>query len=273
MLGLSLHSWEDVMLVSLGAAALAAVFVIVSTWVVVQLQRKESKEAAEKIATLNKHANDSAERIASLNNETARLQADNLALQTVMLPRRIPPHPQGPGVPEDMRQEFSGLRPFAGTLLVIQALDDREAKALANRLYLIITAFGWKVEFGDSKRTFVQDFLIPDGVRVLYPLEKYSNQPLTGDRLRWAQAAEALADALTKSSLAVGNRRVPHGGFVDQHMIAVAIPGGTAFTPPLEGVYLQVGARPVVEMIEWIKSGRRDGAGNSPTTAPSRPAK
>lgn len=63
MLGLSLHTWEDLMLLSLFVAALAAVFVITSTWAVVQLQRHEARESSE--------------RIASLNNETARLHAQN----------------------------------------------------------------------------------------------------------------------------------------------------------------------------------------------------
>jgi hypothetical protein len=63
MLGLSLHTWEDLMLLSLGVAALAAVLVITSTWAVVQLQRHEARESSEKIA--------------SLNNETARLHAQN----------------------------------------------------------------------------------------------------------------------------------------------------------------------------------------------------
>jgi cell division protein FtsL len=63
MLGLSLHTWEDLMLLSLGVAALSAVLVITSTWAVVQLQRHEARESSEKIA--------------SLNNETARLRAQN----------------------------------------------------------------------------------------------------------------------------------------------------------------------------------------------------
>jgi hypothetical protein len=42
----------------------------------------ESRNSAERIAR-------SDERIAALNNETARLQADNLALQRVMMPRHV----------------------------------------------------------------------------------------------------------------------------------------------------------------------------------------
>jgi hypothetical protein len=40
LFGLDLHSWEQVMLVSLGFAALAAVAVVVATTAVVTLQKK-----------------------------------------------------------------------------------------------------------------------------------------------------------------------------------------------------------------------------------------
>lgn len=55
MLGLSLHDWENVMLISLGAAAFAAVFVIVSTYAVVQLQRREASDAKANVEKA--HAN------------------------------------------------------------------------------------------------------------------------------------------------------------------------------------------------------------------------
>jgi hypothetical protein len=61
--GLSLHSWENVMTGSLAVAGVFALIVGVSTWAVVQLQRHEARDSAEKIAFLN--------------NETARLHAQN----------------------------------------------------------------------------------------------------------------------------------------------------------------------------------------------------
>jgi hypothetical protein len=45
LFGLDLHSWEQVMLVSLGFAALAAVAVVVATTSVVKLQKKEADDA------------------------------------------------------------------------------------------------------------------------------------------------------------------------------------------------------------------------------------
>ena len=63
------------------------------------------------------------ERVATLNNKTAQLQADNLALQTVLLPRHVgligfdrsPP----------AAEWFAGIAPFAGTELLIQVANDK----------------------------------------------------------------------------------------------------------------------------------------------------
>jgi hypothetical protein len=46
------------------------------------------------------------------------------------------------------------------------------------------------------------------------------------------------------------------------------------FSPKLDGVYLQVGSRPVSRTVEWIKQGRPDESGNKPTPAvPTEPHK
>jgi hypothetical protein len=56
MLGLDLDSWNAIMLLSLAVAAFAAVFVVVSTAVVIKLQKKDALEASERIESL-RHAN------------------------------------------------------------------------------------------------------------------------------------------------------------------------------------------------------------------------
>jgi hypothetical protein len=71
MLGLSLHAWEDIMALSLAVAAIAATIVGVSTYAVVQLQRHEARESAEKNAFLN--------------NETAKLHAQNALTSDALL--------------------------------------------------------------------------------------------------------------------------------------------------------------------------------------------
>ena len=45
------------------------------------------------------------------------------------------------------------------------------------------------------------------------------------------------------------------------------------FDPPLTGVYLQVGARPVALTVQWITHGRPDPMGKIPAAAGSETAK
>jgi hypothetical protein len=280
MLGLDLDAWNNVMVLSLGFAALAALAVVVSTATVIKLQKESEEatrrefdryklEASEKIAASAAvgeaaradaaRANESSER---LKNDTVRLQADNLALQTVLLPRhagligidRSPP----------AADWFAGIAPFAGTELLIEVANDKEAGNLANEIAIIVTKFGWTARLVDEKRTHFNPDQIRDGISVSYPIGKpwgpdNQNEPW----FNWAKAAEALADALTRAGLAVGDRRVSRFGFVPNDRSA-AIGLSPNFDPPLQGVFLQVGARPVAETVEWIKQGRTDGAGNKP---------
>lgn len=58
MLGLELHTWEEIMVWSLGIAALSAVAVVVSTRVVVLLQREENRIAGVRVAEATERATD-----------------------------------------------------------------------------------------------------------------------------------------------------------------------------------------------------------------------
>ncbi len=107
MLGLALHTWENLMLLSLGVAALAAVFVIVSTYAVVQLQRKEATDAKSDLdrykltvegqvadakkegIEAGKTAGNAMVRAASLEKQAQELRAANLELEARIRPRRI----------------------------------------------------------------------------------------------------------------------------------------------------------------------------------------
>lgn len=246
--GLSLHGWEELMRGSLVVVGVGGLLVGLATFFVVALTREELAEAR---AVSDK-----------LRSDTARLTADNLALQTSLLPRHAGIF--GINMPAPATEWFSGIEAFAGTKLVIQVVDDKEARNLANEIALICQRRGgWIVEFIDKKSSGFDEFLIRDGVAVLHPIGKpwtpaEPNQPW----LAWARASEVLADALTKAGLSVGGRRVSVGGFDNDRFT----PGMTPhFDPPLEGLYLQVGARPVAETIEWIKQGRPDVLGHKAT--------
>src|ERR1700676_4606348 len=77
------------------------------------------------------------ERLAGVNKETARLTADNLALQTVMLPRNV----GAIGIDQRPPAEtwFAGFERWAGVKILIQVTPgDPEALNLANEIAIVL---------------------------------------------------------------------------------------------------------------------------------------
>jgi hypothetical protein len=66
-----------------------------------------------------------------LNNDTARLTAENLALQTVLLPRHVGLF----GIDEQPKAKewFAGFQQLAGTKILIQFAADAEAQISQRR--------------------------------------------------------------------------------------------------------------------------------------------
>ena len=107
MLGLSLHGWENAMVIFLIVAGFFALIAGAATWAVVRLQRielaKSQKElneykltVEEKVAEAKtkgieagKMAGDALLRAAALEKEAAELKAANLALEAQVQPRRL----------------------------------------------------------------------------------------------------------------------------------------------------------------------------------------
>lgn len=86
-------------------------------------------------------------------------------------------------------------------------------------------------------------------------------------------AAVSLARALTSAGLGIGSYSV--AGTNGLIMVVDFPPDSEGeahnpfrnFSPKLDGVYLQVGSRPVSATVQWIKNGRRDALGNPPPDA------
>ncbi|MGE0280075.1 MAG: hypothetical protein AB7P20_05610 [Rhizobiaceae bacterium] len=212
-------------------------------------------------------AADAQMRAARLNRETAKLQADNLALQTVMLPRHVGLFGINQRPPAE--SWFAGIEKFAGTQLLYQVnVGDKEAQNLANEIAIVLTKHGWKVQQIGTGISRINEYAIPEGLYVMFPTGKpwtaeQPNQPW----FAWSRAAEALADALTSAGLGIGKAPVPRHGFTnDPSNRRKSVSSLPYFDPPLEGVYLQVGPQPISSTIEWIKRGRpepSEGANNA----------
>jgi hypothetical protein len=141
-----------------------------------------------------------AERIAELNNDTARLTGDNLALQTVLLPRHI--GLVGLNGPPPAMEWFAGLETFTGTQVEIQSVLDPEAENLAKEIAIILTMKGLHPFSVNESRTRMAPTQISNGINIWYPTGKpwtaaEPNQPW----FAWNRLAEALATALTRAGL------------------------------------------------------------------------
>lgn len=232
---------------------------VIATFVIVQTGNIKE-------AFWDKDRDQSREKVAKLNNETERLKADNLALQTAMLPRHI--GIIGFNGPPKAQEWFAGIESFAATEIFIQVVADPEAQNLANEIAIALSTLGgWKPQFIDEKRSHVPASAIRDGVNISHPTGKpWTAEEPSQPWFVWSRAAETLADSLTKAGLGVGQYRVSRGGFANERPDPIF--GSSAlspyFDPPISGVYIQVGSRPVAATVEWIKAGRPDELGNLP---------
>jgi hypothetical protein len=218
------------------------------------------------------------ERVASLNNGTAKLTADNLALQTVLLPRHVGLIGFDRSPPAS--EWFAGFERWAGTKLLIQVISgDPEAKNLADEIAIVLSKFGWKPDFISDSRSSVLLSGQFEGVRVFSPGSYKAWDANNAEQQTFAQLGNArveLARALTRAGLGVGEYRVS-----DAIIVGDFPPGsdGAAsqygkFSPPLDGIYIQVGGRAVASTVAWIKQGRPDSLGNKAVdAAPAVPHK
>lgn len=213
--------------------------------------------------------------IAGVNRETVRLTADNLALQTVLLPRSV----GSIGVNQRPPAEtwFAGFERWAGIKVLIQVIPgDAEAQNLANEIAIVLSKFGWHPEFVDEKRSGVS-LNLREGLEVFSPSSYKAWDPKNEAQesfRRLGDAARSLATALTNARLGVGP--YPVSGVQGLNMIVDFPPDSAAvasnpfrnFSPQLDGVYLQVGSRPVAATLQWIKQGRPDEFGRRPNPIP-----
>ena len=271
--GSPLSTWELVVKAALWIAGIsggiAAVTAFIAGYVGYELTDFVQKDAERQISETRSEAaraNESSER---LKNETARLTADNLSLQTVLLPRNAGLI----GIDEDppAKKWFAGFERFAGTKVLIQTVPgDAEAQNLANEIAIILSRFGWAAELINEKRSGVS-LNLTEGLSVYSPGSYKAWDPNNKEQqtfTRLHEASVSLARALTAAGLGVGP--YPVSGVHGLHMV-VDFPSGSDgdrtnpfrnFSPPLDGVYVQVGSRPVARTLQWIKQGRPDAQGN-----------
>lgn len=151
MLGLDLDSWNSVMLLALGAAAIAATVVGISTYCVIQLQKQESIDASLEMARIKKDSDE------------AHKKTIEAQLQLEQLKRQVGPRHLN-------RETFLGalIGEVTGQVEVLYSRDDAEAMELAQQIALALEETGWKVLHRDP---------IPDNKENLPSAMGVSGQP------------------------------------------------------------------------------------------------
>lgn len=202
---------------------------VISTVVIVQTADVKEEHWAD-------DRKESSERIAKLNNDAARLQADNLALQTVMVPRHIALHD---GKADAL---FAPMAEFTTVSFALQTVNDPEAQNLAGEIGLALAFVGIRATH-DEALTAKNPNTSSEGVMVSFP---------KGDALL-EKAGNALADVLTRAGLGVGTMPVFRYGITPQDPKDIA----SGLVNPIHlGIVIKVGQRPVSQMVEWLKRGR-----------------
>ena len=155
MLGLALDAWNNVMVSSLGVAAIAAVVVVVSTFAVVRLTKQEAEDAQRdleaykltvegKVADAKregieagKAAGDALLRAASLEKQAEELKKANLELEAQIQPRRV----SGANL-QKMMDELSKVRPQP--VAVVSRILDAEGQDFGDDLENALKGAKWQ---------------------------------------------------------------------------------------------------------------------------------
>lgn len=248
--GSPLSTWELVVKASLWIAgvsgAVAALGAFIAGYVGYELTDIVQKDADRQISETRTEAARANESSEKLRNDTARLQAENLALQTVLLPRRI--ELSSLSAPHNADTWFAPMAEFKAVSFAVQPVNDAEARSLAEDITLALAFVGVRASIDDGM-VAVNPTNAGEGVSVSFP---------TGDPLL-ERAGNALADALTKAGLGVGDMPVFRRGGIPPEPEDIA---SGLVNPIHKGVVVSVGQRPVSHVVAWINRERSKAAGN-----------
>jgi hypothetical protein len=235
MFSFDLDTWNTVLIISSIIGLFSGATVVLSQREIIKLQKVTAIESAKEIADAKAHSSEA-------NLKAEQLRTDNLALQKIIQPRRLGSlirisSPNSPDIPPEAELQFSGIKKFIDTPVVIQVVPDFEAQALARDMVSVLIAYGWKPVIINEARSHVSPMDILDGVRVTYPPGS-----------KFVDAARALADGFTNAGLTGGGL---NSCFAQGYPVTRAgkpvldFPGYPSFDPPIDAVIVQVGMKPI----------------------------
>lgn len=155
LLGLPLHSWEEIMVWSLGAAAVAAVAVGLSTFCVIVLQRQEAAAADR---ALQAYKLSVATQVAGLEKEAADARLETEKVKKAFSWRQL--------TADNADQFYKVLATKPAAVNLRYTAGDPEAATLALQVTELLNKAGWKVAGGtiDFQTKVLYGVSIPDGL-------------------------------------------------------------------------------------------------------------
>lgn len=194
MLSLDLDSWNLVMLVSLGVAAIAAVAVVISTTIVIKLQKQEAMDSAEAFA---QYKVDAGVRIAEASEGAAkaneRAAEANLELERLKAPRSLP---------AEQKTRIRGkLKALSGTTFeVVTYPGEPESVAFSNIIAETLSSAGWVFNPNGSRGSLLG---LASGVVVVVGKHAGAKADEAGNVLLEALISEGVSAKLGHDSLQI----------------------------------------------------------------------
>lgn len=225
MFGLSLDTWNNIMVVFLGLGALAALIVVVSTFIIIRLQKLEAVDAnlaleqyklgvAAQVAAANeagieagKMAGNAVLRAAELEKEAANARLETEKIKEVVAWRALPPT-----VASELEKTLSAK---PGSVNLRYTDGDPEALFLAIQISQILTQAHWKFAPGAVKpaNAIVFGFVLPDanGVDAQTLREAFSaaKVPFTRGPLPQSGISFSISTIAGAPTLMVGSKEPP----------------------------------------------------------------
>jgi cell division protein FtsB len=188
MLGLSLHGWENTMVVFLIIAGFFALIAGTATWIVVLLQRQEAIAANERIEAL---------------------RAANLALEAQISPRDLNV--------EQRKAVSEALKDFSGRTVTVQSFTmDSEAMRLGYEIMLALDGAG--IQFFDNRGS-----VMIAGPALRFGIE--ISNPGTEDGQKFGISIAGAIMRATEGNISVRHLAVAHTSDVIVFVGAKPIPG------------------------------------------------
>jgi hypothetical protein len=198
--------WFDIswygLLIAGGMTALAAVATVIFLFLQFWSSGVRERHTEWRTTALETETATAKEETARLSLQAEQLRSENLALEKVSAPRRIPIMGGNDSEQNINRGKLSEVvKSFAGITVFIQAVPDFESQILANDIGNVLEHWGWNVKRLDSSQSGFSPGLIFEGVSI-QSQQKFPLDITTGGKIEQTEVSKkATAAALAAVEL------------------------------------------------------------------------